>query len=78
MEAPTIAQLSAEDLTRWRMVNAKLKSAEIKSEAYSREEIEQAFMQSFLLWGEFMRAYDLPDEKDLAISVHTGRCFVEP
>ena len=76
MEAPTLAALNAEDLTRWRMVVAQQKAMEVKPDAYSRQEIEQAYLLHMRLWGEFIQKYDVPDDSNLTISCNNGRIFV--
>lgn len=71
-----LGQLSPDDLARWRSHRAHILAIQTSPSHYNREEIERAFKESFLLWGEFIERYDLPDnDDDVTLDPNSGAIY---
>lgn len=71
-----IIEISNEDLNRVRMVQAKIQAMQIKPEAYSREEIEQAFIKRMQLWGDLTNAYGVDNSRAWTLLPENGMFVV--
>ena len=70
-------QLSPDDLARYQAHRALMQAMELSPSHYNRDEIERAYKNTFVLWGEFIERYELPASDDnLVIDPNTGRCYV--
>jgi hypothetical protein len=67
-----VGKLSEEDLGRWRMSQARLHAIEKKAEAFSINDIEQAYIAGAKLLGEFCERYEINDAENWVVSSHTG------
>jgi hypothetical protein len=75
---PTVvANLSAEDLQRWRTWYARDCAIEVSPTSYSRDEIEEHYRQRMSLVAEFIGRYDLADSPRLSISDFTGVVYYQ-
>lgn len=67
-----VAALSTEDLARWRIAHARMHAVERKPEAFSIGDIEQAYITTARLMGEFCDAYAIDDVRNWTVSCYTG------
>jgi len=70
------AQLSYQDLQRYRTQRARMNAITLAPQHYSRDEIEEAHRNEYALWAEFIERYELPaSDAELVIDPNTGRCW---
>lgn len=67
-----LAKLSTEDLNRWRMARARLRSMELRPQNYNRQEMEVAFIDEWRMVAEFIEKYEIDPSLSLAIYTETG------
>jgi hypothetical protein len=70
-----VAQLSTEDLSRWRMAHARMHAVDRKSEAFSVTDVEQAYLTTARLMGEFCESYGVDDMRNWTVSCYTGLIY---
>lgn len=73
----TIGVLSEEDLSRFRTLEVRRTSYEVRPDAYSREEIEQNEMAIVRFLGEIYRRFGLDDSRLTSVNVYTGTISYE-
>jgi hypothetical protein len=72
-----IARLTEEDLTRWRLAHARLHAIDKKPDGYSPTEVEQAYITSARLMGEFCERYNVDDSRNWVVSCYTGLIYYQ-
>ena len=71
-----VIPISNEDTLRVRMVQAKIQAIDVKPEAYSREEIEQAYLKRMQVWGELTQAYGVDNSRAWTLLPENGMFIV--
>lgn len=70
-----IATLTDEDLSRWRLTHARMHAVEKKPAAFGVMEIEQAYIATARLMGEFCERYQVDDARNWTVSCYTGLIY---
>jgi len=70
-----IAQLTEEDLSRWRMSHARMHAVDKKPQAFGAADIEQAYITTARLMGEFCDRYEIDDSRNWVVSCYTGLIY---
>lgn len=68
----TIGQLTPEDLSRYHILTARLKTMEAAPAKYGREEIEQTYVTLWRFHGEVAERYGIDASYIWAISNYSG------
>lgn len=68
----THALISGEDLARYRLLQARIKSMELKPSRYLREEVEQAYIALWRFYEDVAAAHEVDDSLAWGISLMTG------
>lgn len=69
------AQMTAEDVARWRANQSQIKALGVKPDWYTRDEAARLFMEEWRLIAEFTDTYNVDDAKFVTFSCSTGFIF---
>lgn len=75
MSTPRIAQLTDEDLARWRMISADKELADQPHPGMSVIESRQAIISYYTTLGSFMKTYDIDTQETLIVSPVDGGIY---
>ena len=72
MAATTVGKLNAEDLARWRLMQARDDAIRLAPSHYSRSEIEDAYLRRYQLYEDIVERYGIDDARVWDVSAASG------